>query len=157
MNKIVILCIFTFTLFFMRAEAQNAKINWINFEQLEDSLAVKPKKVLIFFYTDWCTYCKKMDKVAFNNPEVIAVLNSKYYAVKMNAELKDTITFGGEKHSNQQIGKRRKPTHQIALLLASRKNMAFTLPVNIILDKKFRITERKFEYLSSKKLLKLLK
>ncbi|MEL7378044.1 MAG: thioredoxin family protein, partial [Bacteroidota bacterium] len=61
-------------------------VRWLTFEQLEDSLAVQPRKVFIDFYTDWCTYCRKMDKVVFTKPEVVEVLNEQYYAVRFNAE-----------------------------------------------------------------------
>lgn len=51
------------------------KINWLTFEQLEDSLRLAPKKVFIDFYTDWCTYCKKMDKKVFTDAAVITTIN----------------------------------------------------------------------------------
>lgn len=139
-----------------KIHAQKQQINWITFEQLEDSLAIKPKKVFISFHADWCAYCKKMEQVAFQNAAVINILNTSYYAVKMNAELKDTIIFDGRKYTNQQIGKSRKPTHDIPLLLASRKGKPFSLPANLVLDENFIIKERSFEYLSPKALLTML-
>ncbi|WP_299105070.1 thioredoxin family protein [uncultured Tenacibaculum sp.] len=144
---------FTFTVI----AQQKQQVNWISFEQLDDSLAVKPKKVFISFYADWCVYCKKMNKVAFKNPDVINVLNSEYYAVKMDSETKNTIEFEGRVYTNKEIGKNRNPIHQIPLLLASRKNRPFSLPATIILDKTFKVTQRHFEYLSTKKILKILK
>lgn len=146
----ILICLLT------QINAQNNKIKWITFEQLEDSLKVKPKKVFISFYADWCAYCKKMDKVAFKNDEIIKTLNSKYYAIKFNAETRDTITFENKKYFNNQLGKSRKPTHEIALLLASRKNKPFTLPANLILNKNFKVIKSSHEYLSSKKLLSIL-
>jgi thioredoxin-related protein len=137
--------------------AQKAKVNWITFEQLDDSLAVKPKKVLISFYADWCSYCKKMDKVAFRDPKVVETLNSEYYAVKMNAETEDDIVFEGKKFINEEVGKKRRATHQIPLLLASRKGRPFSLPAIVILDENFQVTGRYFEYLSTKKMLGVLK
>ena len=135
---------------------QRAEINWLSFEQLEDSLAVHPKKVFINFYADWCAYCKKMDRAAFRNSEVIAKLHAAYYAVKMNAEAHDTIRFGGDTFYNRAVGKKRNPTHEIPLLLASREGYPFSLPAVVILDENFQITQRYFEYLSPKRLLELL-
>lgn len=153
-----ILFLFFFGCFAFAAIAQQKQnINWISFEQLDDSLAVKPKKVFISFYTNWCAYCKKMNKVAFKNPEVIALLNSEYYAVKMDAESKKNITFEKAEYINEEVGKNRQPIHQIPLLLASRKNRAFSLPATVILNKTFKITKRHFEYLSTKKMLRILK
>ncbi len=136
---------------------QDNTIHWLTFEQLEDSLATKPKKVFIDFYADWCVYCKKMDKAAFKDASVISKLNSEYYAVKMNVESTDTIVFGGEIFINKQWGKKRNATHEIPLLLASRKNYPFSLPAIVVLNDKFEVTERYFEYLDSKRLLKALK
>ncbi len=152
-----ILFLFFFGCFTVTTVAQNEKVNWISFEQLDDSLAVKPKKVFISFFANWCAYCKKMDKVAFKNSDVISILNSEYYAVKMNVQTEEIINFEGTKYINNEIGKKRKPIHQIPLLLASRKNRSFSLPATIILNKTFKVTQRHFEYLSTKKMLKVLK
>ena len=138
------------------SSGQENKIQWLTFEQLEDSLGVKPKKVFIDFYADWCAYCKKMDKTAFKNADVIAKLNDGYYAVKMDAESRDTIQFGGDFYINEQLGKSRNPTHQIPLLLASRENRPFSLPAMVLLNEKFEVTDRYFEYLSPKKLANIL-
>lgn len=133
-------------------QAQNKAINWLSFEQLEDSLAVKPKKVFINFYADWCAYCKKMDEAAYKDPRVISILNTDYYAVKMNAEAANDISFDGQLFSNKQFGKKRNPVHEIALLLASREGIPFSLPAIVILDESFTVTKRYFEYLSPKKM-----
>ena len=130
-------------------------INWIDFEQLEDSLALKPKKTFIYFYADWCVYCKKMGRNAFKDPEIIKKLNSDYYAVKMNAESTDTITFEGQKFYNQQGENIRNGIHQIPILLASRENKEFSLPAILILDEKFNVENREFEYLTTKKMMEL--
>ncbi|MFD2566614.1 thioredoxin family protein [Pseudotenacibaculum haliotis] len=144
------------TLSTLKTSAQAQKINWISFEQLSDSLAIKPKKVFISFYADWCAYCKKMDKVAYRDSKVIEILNAEYYAVKMNAETRDTIVFEGKKFYNKEAGKKRRPTHEIPLLLASRKGRPFSLPAMIVLDEKFRVTGRYFEYLSPRKVINIL-
>lgn len=131
------------------------EVRWLSFEELEDSLAVKPKKVFIDFYTDWCTYCRKMDKVVFTNSEVIDVLNAHYYAVRFNAETETIVTFGGQQLVNDQVGKSRTPIHQIPQLLATREGK-FVAPTLVLLDEDFKVTSRYFEYLDRRKLLKVL-
>jgi len=96
------------------------------------------------------------DKVAFKDPEIIKTLNQEYYAVKMNAETSDIITFGGDTFTNEQIGKKRNPVHQIPLLLASRTNTSFSLPAMVVLNEKFEVINRYFEYLSTKRLSEAL-
>lgn len=138
------------------ANAQEAKaVQWLSFEQLEDSLAASPKKVFIDFYTDWCTYCRKMDKVVFTKPEVIDLINEQYYAVRFDAESEAAFTFGGKTFVNDQIDQSRNPVHQIAQLLALRGG-EFVPPVMLVLDEDFKVTARYFEYMSSRRLLKAL-
>jgi thiol:disulfide interchange protein len=44
------------------------------------------KFVLADVYTDWCVYCKKLDKVTFSDPAFATYLNSQFVCVKCNAE-----------------------------------------------------------------------
>ncbi|TRX47267.1 DUF255 domain-containing protein [Fulvivirga sp. M361] len=130
-------------------------VRWLSFDQLDDSLAIQPKKVFIDFYTEWCTYCRKMDKVVFTKSEVIDLLNKEYYAVRMDAERTDTVYFDGQPFVNAQAGKKRNAIHQLAEVLAQR-NGQFAPPTMIILDEAFNVKKRYFEYMDSKKLLRAL-
>lgn len=127
----------------------------MSFSQLNDSLKLKPKKVFVNFYADWCIYCKEMEKGTFTNQEVIKDLNKNYYAVKMNVESRDTVVFGQQTFVNKRRNKVN-PIHQIALLMASRKNKPFSLPAFIVLDEKFTATARYFQFLDADAMVKVL-
>jgi thioredoxin-related protein len=161
MDAIRIIITFSAVAFFMtcpplRAQEGSSAIQWLSFEALEDSLAVHPKKVFIDFYTDWCQYCRKMDKVVFTKPTVIDVLGKEYYVVRFNAESESVVAFGGQQFINDQVGKTRRPLHQLAQLLALRKGQ-FVAPTLVFLDEEFRVTARYFEYLDSKRLFNALR
>ncbi|WP_373710052.1 thioredoxin family protein [Kaistella sp.] len=130
-------------------------INWISFNQLNDSLKVHPKKVFVNFYADWCVYCKEMDRTTFRDDEVIKKLNESYYAVKMNIETDEKIVFGAETFVNKRT-KRVNPIHEIALLLASRKNKPFSLPAYIVFNENFEAEARYFQYLDVPAFLKII-
>lgn len=132
------------------------KINWITFEQLEDSLKVNPKKVFIDFYADWCKLCKEMQKNVFTETEVIETLNKEYYSVRMNVESSDTIVFGGQTYVNERL-ERRNPVHQIPLLMATQQDKPFSLPAMIFLDENFIATERYFQYIDKESFVEILK
>ena len=139
------------------AQAQKDAINWLGFEELEDSLKLENKPVLIYFYTDWCVYCKKMDRNAFKNSEIISAINQDFYAVKMNAESTENIKFDGQIFRNEQSKTKRNGIHQIPLILAKREQKSMSFPVVMILDKEFKIRKKSYEYLSSEMLKILIK
>jgi|SRR5690554_9792 len=134
---------------------ERERIHWIDFEQLSDSLDVNPRPVLISFHTEWCAYCRKMHREVFTNPEIVKMVNEKYYAVHFDAESRDTILFDGQIFVNKEYAGNKKGFHEIARLLGDR-NGRFNVPVTLILDENFAVRHRRFEYLSSKKLKAIL-
>lgn len=154
-HRYLIVCSLVFFLGSFGFAQEKQQVNWLTFEQLSDSLNVNPKKVIISFHTDWCAYCRKMHGEIYTKPEVAAVINEHYYAVKFDAESMDTVRFDGQSFVNRKATKRRKGIHDIALLLAGRDGR-FTAPTTLILDENFRVISRHFEYMDSKKLLSLL-
>ena len=134
-----------------------AQVNWMNFEQLDDSLSLKPKKVFVNFYADWCAYCKKMDRAVYRDAKVVSELNNNYYCVTMNIESEKKIKFRGHWFSNTQMKSQRNPTHDIALALGSRAGFEFSVPVVIILNEDLEVQGRYFEYISPKQMKAILK
>ena len=132
-------------------------VDWLSFEELEVALTEQPKKIVIYFYADWCVYCKKMEQSVYTKPEIQEALDKNYYAVKFNAESRDTIAFGGKDFINLNIGKQRNAYHQIPELLAGRKNKDLELPATVILDEEFNIIDRYYRYIPPKELLSILK
>ncbi len=96
-----------------------------------------------------------MDERTFLNKDIIKTLNNDYYAVKMNIETRDTIVFGGQTFVNKRY-KKVNPIHEIALLMGSRKNKPFSLPVLIFLDEKFIAKSRYFQFLDANTMLTIL-
>lgn len=82
-----------------RCFAQNSEkggIQWMSFEDAIKKNAKKPKKIFIDVYTDWCGWCKVMEKETFTDPTIIAYMNANYYAVRLNAERTDVVNFKGK-------------------------------------------------------------
>lgn len=155
MIRSIIILLIALSHFLGAQRSTQEAVHWLTFEQLEDSLAARPKKVFIDFQTDWCAYCRKMDKVVFTKAAVIEELNKNYYAVRFNAESDAVVSFGGRQFTNDQIGKSRNPLHQLAQLLALREGR-FVAPTLVLLDEDFKVTGRYFQYLDSERLLRIL-
>ena len=61
-------------------------IQWHSYGEGLDIAKKNGKPMFIFFYTDWCIYCKKMDKEVFSDREVISYMNSNYINIRVNPE-----------------------------------------------------------------------
>jgi len=94
---------------------QEIKVKWYSLEEAMELNKKDQKKIFIDVYTDWCGWCKKMDAATFSNPTIAQILNTEYYAVKFNAETRDTITFGGKQFINE--GANGRSPHQLAIAL----------------------------------------
>lgn len=64
------------------------------------------KKYIIDIYTEWCGWCKQMDKKTFSDPEVQKYLQENFNLVKFNAEQKESIEFKGQKYDWKDGGRR---------------------------------------------------
>ena len=70
-------------------------ITWHTWQEVVELNKTAPKKLLVDVYTDWCGWCKVMDKETFPNDTIADYLNKNFYCVKLNAEMRDSIQFAG--------------------------------------------------------------
>lgn len=112
------------------------EINWISFEEAvaETQKPGNTKKVFIDVYTDWCGWCKKMDKETFQNPKVAQYMKDNFLMVKFNAEGKDPINFDGRTFSYVPSGRR--GYHELAVALLNGK---LSYPTVVFLDEDFKM------------------
>ena len=73
--------------------AGNEKIQWLKIDDASIKIKEQSKPVLIDLYTDWCYWCKVMDKKTYTNSKVIAYINEHFYSVKVNAETKENVSW----------------------------------------------------------------
>ena len=68
--------------------AASAEVHFANMTLAEaEKAAVKQKKaVMIDFYTDWCVWCKVLDRSTYKNGDVGAYADEHFISIKINAE-----------------------------------------------------------------------
>ncbi len=81
----------------------STKIHWLTWDEAQERMKKEPKKVWVDIYTDWCGWCKVMDRTTFSNKEVIKYMNDKFYAIKFNPEKGETINFLGKEYSSNAL------------------------------------------------------
>lgn len=114
MKKIIFIILIAFSIQLNAQETPS--INWMTIEEAQEAMKTQKKKIFIDLYTDWCGWCKKMDASTFKDPNVVQFMNQYYYAVKFNAEQKDSVNFNNFDFYNLNPGGKR-GTHLFAYSL----------------------------------------
>jgi uncharacterized protein YyaL (SSP411 family) len=99
MKKILYLS-FCFLLFSSFNKSAKDELTWYKWNEAYPLAQKEDKILLIDAYTDWCGWCKKMDRDTYSNAEVIKKINKHFIAVKFNPELRDlTYDIDGQTFS----------------------------------------------------------
>jgi len=111
-------------------------IKWYSWQEAIEMNKTSQKKIFIDVYTDWCGWCKRMDKSTFEDPTVVKYMNEHFYPVKLDAEQKDVISY--KDHTFKYVGQGRRGYHELAYSLLDGK-MGYPAFVYLAEDEK-RIT-----------------
>lgn len=76
-------------------------VHWMTYNEALAKAQKEPKLILVDLYADWCVPCRIMDKNVYGDPTISAILNTKFYAVKLDADSQDTIKCDGIKNTIQ--------------------------------------------------------
>ena len=109
-------------------------VTWYTFEEAIELNITEPRKIMIDVYTDWCSWCKVMDKSTFSDSIVSRYLSEAYYPVKLNAEQKEDIVFKDDTFKFVAQGAR--GYHELAAALL---NNQMSYPSVVFLDENIQI------------------
>lgn len=131
-------------------KAISSEIRWMSFEQAVAKNDAQPKKIFIDVYTDWCGWCKRMDATTFQHPVIQDLMGKYFYAVKLNAETKDTIRFRDQVFTAEA---KPKAPNSLAISLLNGK---MSYPTTIFMDGEYGILSPVPGFLSAEVLEKIL-
>ncbi|TRX62181.1 DUF255 domain-containing protein [Fulvivirga sp. M361] len=117
-------------------EEEGSAVNWLTFEEALEKSKTQKKKIFIDVYTDWCGWCKVMDKNTFGHPEIAQYLNENFYPVKLDGEQKEDIVFRDRTFKFVPSG--RKGYHELAAALLNNK---LSYPTVVFLDEDFNMIQ----------------
>jgi len=132
------------TLAWAQVPAQNAvdqateahPVKWMSWAEAMEASKVEKRKIFVDVYTDWCGWCKVMDKNTFAEAAVAKILNEKFYPVKFDAEQTNEIVFSG--HTFKFIPQGNRGVHELAVALL---NSQMSYPTVVFLDEEFRMIQ----------------
>ena len=136
MNKyIVLIILFLFSSQSNWVFGQN-RIKWLSWEEAIEKSKKDKKKIFIYVYTEWCGWCKKMDKTTFSEDHIARYVNANYYAIKFDAEMKTPVTLKGKTYNYIKSGN--SGYHELAAFILQNK---MSYPSMIFMDEDVSIIQ----------------
>jgi thioredoxin-related protein len=148
MKRLLVLLISLFA--FLAGFTQSLK--WYTFAEALELNKKEPRKIVVDVYTDWCGWCKVMEKNTYNNEIIAEYLNKKFYIVKLDAEQKEDVKIADKTYKFVPQGRR--GYHELAAILL-RGNMVY--PSVVFLDEKVRILQSFQGYIRAKQFDQIIK
>ena len=135
---------FIFLLTSLNLEAQ------ISLEKFNSIFNENPKPILLYFSTNWCSYCMIQKKQLKKEDELLQILNNDVYFIEIDAEANQSIIFLGREYKSSSNGK----MHSFLEEFIDKKDQ-ISYPYWVLISKEFKI-EMKYTGLIKNKTLKLL-
>ncbi len=88
------------------APAHAAGAVWKDWNSGLRDAATAGKPVIVDVYTDWCTWCKRMDQDVYARPEVKRYLAEHFVQVKLNAEYTTAARYEGKAYTSRTLAER---------------------------------------------------
>jgi thioredoxin-related protein len=114
----------------------SGQVQWLSWEDAQARNAREPRKFIVDVYTQWCGWCKKMDKSTFEQAGISAYVNEHFYPVKFDAETKTDIQFKGQTYRYVRSGST--GYHELAAELTFGK---LSFPTIVYLDEKLNVIQ----------------
>lgn len=115
-------------------KSSSKDLAWHSIEDIPSLAKAEKKGYFIDVYTDWCGWCKKMDKITFSDPLVKKAMANKYHVIKFNAEQKTAVNFNGKTYEFQGQGR-----NGVNLLAVELLQGELSFPSYVFLDEQFNI------------------
>ncbi|HXS81693.1 MAG TPA: DUF255 domain-containing protein [Methylomirabilota bacterium] len=75
--------------------AHAGPVAWRGWNEGLAAAAGGPKPVIVDVYTDWCGWCKRMDRDVYARSDVSEYLNQHFVMVRLNAESAERVSYAG--------------------------------------------------------------
>lgn len=85
------------------ASAAQKGMQWVPLEDGMKRAAAAGKYTFVTVYTDWCTYCRRLNQVTFRAQPVLDELHKNFQSVRVNAESDRPVVWKGKRMSEREV------------------------------------------------------
>lgn len=87
-------------------QAGDARVAWRGWEAGLREAKQLDRPMLVDVYTDWCGWCKRMDRDVYARPEVREYLQGNFVTVKLDAEATTPVPYEGHPFTARSLSAR---------------------------------------------------
>ncbi len=88
----------------IKNQTSKPELKWYGWNEGYAKAVKEGKIVLVDAYTDWCGWCKKMDRDTYTDADVIKKLNEHFIPIKFNPEIKGvTYVIGDSSYRPEEL------------------------------------------------------
>jgi thioredoxin-related protein len=80
--------------------------NWRSWDEGLRESASSRRPVVVDVYTDWCGWCKRMDRDVYARADVRDYLDKRFVSIKLNAESRANGTYEGKTQTSRALAQR---------------------------------------------------
>lgn len=78
-------------------------VEWKDWNSGLATASASGRPVVVDVYTDWCRWCKQMDREVYGRADVAQYLSAHFVTVKLNAESGAPVTYHGRNSSARAL------------------------------------------------------
>lgn len=86
-----------------KESSNNSILNWLPYDQALAKSKIENIPTLIYFYSDQCGWCKKLENETFNDQKVWDLMSQKFSIVKINSNSTRFVIENGKKMTEKQL------------------------------------------------------